>query len=343
MDCVEFYEQVVRLTGIADVANEFVLIHLSEIQNSDVKLFEFDFDVTMMIFFMNGDEQIYGRYGGRDETNADAQQSLAGLKYAMKAAIDTHCEDKPNLEPKPKPVNIRDLAGGRSTRGCIHCHTVKEIMHRDLELNGKWSQDEIWRFPPPRNVGFDLDVDQCNVVKRVAKDSAADKLGLQVGDVVDRIGNFQVRSFGDAQNAFDKVPKTGSVEVSWRRGIQWLSGDLALAEGWRRTDQSWRPSMQHLLASPRMFGVDLTTSERKSLGLSETQLAFRHRDRVLIQAEKAGIKAGDIVLGFDGEVLDMDTYDFQTYVRKKFLVGDSVDVNVIRGGERLNLKMTFME
>ena len=122
-----------------------------------------------------------------------------------------------------------------------------------------------------------------------------------------------------------------------------MQGNLKLASGWRRTDQSWRPSMQHLLASPRMFGAEISGAERKKHGLTETQLAFRHRDRILTQAKKAGIQAGDIVLGFDNKLLEMDSYDFQTHVRQTYLVGDSVKVNIIRNGKRIDLKMTFME
>jgi membrane-associated protease RseP (regulator of RpoE activity) len=343
VDCIDFYEQVVRLDGIGDVADEFVRVHMAEIHHSDVNLFEFDFDLTMMIFFMNADEQIYGRYGGRDAKGADSKQSLAGLKYAMKAAIDAHCEKQPRVAPKKKPIFIRELPAARAVRGCIHCHNVKEILHKELERTKKWNRDEVWSYPPPQNVGFELEVDRGNAVSRVINGSAADKLGLKLGDFIHEIGKHRVSSFADAQYALHKSPKTGAIKVRWRRGTQLMNGDLKLAEGWRRTDQSWRPSMQHLLASPRMFGMEISGAERKKLGLTATQLAFRHRDRILTQAKKAGIKAGDIVLGFDGDVLEMDSYDFQTYVRQTYLVGDSVKVNIIRDGKRIDLKMTFVD
>lgn len=341
MDCVDFYEQVVRLDGIKDVADDFVRVHMSEIHHSDINLFEFDFDVTMMVFFLNADEQIYGRYGGRDATDAEAKQSIKGLKYAMQSAIDAHCAKRPLLSVKKKPLYIRDVPSAKAVRGCIHCHNVKEILHEDLERNKKWTRDEIWRYPPPRNVGIELENDRGNAVKIIVKDSAAAKLGLQAGDLIDEIGGRRVRSFGDAQHALDKSPKAGKVKVTWIRGTQRMEGNLPLLNGWKRTDQSWRPSMQHLLASPRMFGADISGADRKKLGLTETQLAFRHRDRMLAQAKKAGVKPGDIVLGFDGKSLEMDSYDFQTYVRKKYLVGDTVVVNIIRNGKRINLKMTF--
>ena len=40
----------------------------------DLRRFEFDFDLTWYAFFLNADETIYGRYGGRDATSAALPQ-----------------------------------------------------------------------------------------------------------------------------------------------------------------------------------------------------------------------------------------------------------------------------
>ena len=63
-------------------------VRLPRLDGVDLNLFQFDFDLTMMIFFLNADEHIYGRYGGRDGKNPDGRHSLAGLRYAMQAALD---------------------------------------------------------------------------------------------------------------------------------------------------------------------------------------------------------------------------------------------------------------
>ena len=89
MDCREFDEQVVRLEGIKEVADAFVRVRLDRLADSDLSLFEFDYDLTLMIFFLNSDEQILGRYGGRDGKGADTRQSLAGLNYSMQQALNT--------------------------------------------------------------------------------------------------------------------------------------------------------------------------------------------------------------------------------------------------------------
>ena len=135
-------------------------VRLREIADLDLSLFEFDYDLTMMVFFLSADERIYGRFGGRDATNADARQSLAGLHYAMQAALDTHHRDWKDATPQEvrRPTYYRDLVAGRRPRGCVHCHQIKEATNDNLKRQGMWNRDHIWRFPLPDNLGFVLEV-----------------------------------------------------------------------------------------------------------------------------------------------------------------------------------------
>jgi serine protease Do len=341
VDCSEFDEQVVRLDKIKDVADRFVRIRLGEIHHSDINLFEFDYDLTLMVFFLNADEEIYSRYGGRDAEDADSKQSLAGLRYSMLAALETHKDkSRPKVERK-EPLQVRSLKSAGNYRGCIHCHNVKEIQNDELKRQGQWSREKLWRYPMPENVGLTLEIDRGNVVKSVSRDSVASAIGVSAGDVIDKMGGLRIRSFADAQTALDQAPVKGSLAVEWLRDGERHSATLALKDGWRRTDISWRPSMQKYLASPRLYGRDLSLDERKALGLKPKQLAFAHRDRVLTQAKNAGIRSGDVILGFDGRELEMTAYDFQTWVRENHILGDRVKINVIRDGKRLDIPMTL--
>src|SRR6266851_3880338 len=56
----------------------------------NLDLFDFDFDLTWAGFFLSPEEEIYGRYGGRDAKSADSRVSLAGLRYAMIEALKSH-------------------------------------------------------------------------------------------------------------------------------------------------------------------------------------------------------------------------------------------------------------
>src|SRR5262249_3433183 len=132
------------------------------------------------------------------------------------------------------------------------------------------------------------------------------------------------------------------LSLTWERNGTARSGELALAEGWRRSDITWRSSMQHLIPSLPVFGEDLTAAERTTLGLSADQLAFRQRDKVHSQAVAAGIRARDIILGVDDLKLEkMDAGDLYQYVRQGYLVGDRIIINVLRDGKRLRVPLTL--
>ncbi len=296
-----------------------------------------------MVFFLNADEKVYARYGGRDAKSPDSRQSLAGLRYTMQSVLAMHAGAEKAFAPKSgdAPLFLRDTAFSRRGGRCMHCHQVKEVLNAELEKKGKWSRDLVWRYPLPENIGLTLEVDRGNVVKEVTGNSPAAAAGLQVGDVVRRLNGVPVHSFADAQYALDKAPRAGTIPISWRRGDDVREGQLALAEGWRKTDLSWRPSMQRLIPSARLFGDDLTPEEKKALGLSSRQLAFRQKDPVSSQAQAAGVRPGDIILGINGQSPEMDILDFLRYVRRSYLVGDRVTVNLLRDGRRLDLPMTL--
>lgn len=300
-----------------------------------------------MMFFLDGDENILGRYGGRDDVDPDNRQSIKGLRYAMQAAIELHAEDKssrrPRNEKRPDPLYIRQLEASRNVPGCVHCHNVKEILHEEVKKDGLWKKELLFRYPPPDNLGIVLDVDRGNIVGKIRPDSSAESIGLKPGDFVDSLGGRRVRSFADAQYALDKAPGKGKLKIVWKRGGDSHTDELRLSDDWRRTNISWRPSVQEYVVLPRLYGKDLGPAERSRLGLTEKQLAFRHRERIHRQAVPAGVRAGDIILGFDSRVVEMEAYDFEHYVRDNYVAGDVVQINVIRDGKRINLPMTLLE
>jgi S1-C subfamily serine protease len=51
------------------------------------------------------------------------------------------------------------------------------------------------------------------------------------------------------------------------------------------------------------------------------------------------VRAGDVIVGVDGRVLEMTREEFLGYVRRNYLVGDRVTLEVIRGGKRVSLAM----
>jgi predicted metalloprotease with PDZ domain len=298
-----------------------------------------------MAFFLNADETIYGRYGNRDEASAEDRQSLAGLAYAMNAALTAH-RQVPDRNPIPgtqKPLQVEDYLGFARRRrgGCIHCHQVFEYRRKALQAEGKWQREDVWVYPQPENVGLTLDVDQGDLVRAVAPGSPAARAGLRVRDVVRTLNGMSVASIADLQYALHRAPAKGPVPISWRHDGQEKTSTLELAAGWRKTDLSWRTSMLDLLPWASLYGDDLRAEEKKALGLSAKRLAFRQRRPVHSQARAAGVLPDDVIIGIDGQVLEMTREEFQAHVHRSYLVGDRITLNVLRNGKRLDLPMTL--
>jgi serine protease Do len=346
VDCGAFDGQVVRLEGIKEIADKFVRVRLTRIENVDLNLFEFDYDITFMVFFLNAEKKVYGRYGGRDAEGADARQSLKGLNYTMQSVLRMHEREDKVFAPKSgeKPKFIKDIPGPRGFgRDCMHCHQVREALNAELHKAGKLNRDAVYRYPPPDNVGMELDVDRGGTVKVVKEKSAASAAGLKAGDVLQKLNGVPIHSFGDAQYALDLAPREGAIEVVWQRDDKVHQEKLALAEGWRKTDLFWRASMRDLLPSARLSGFELSTEEKKALGLSAKQMAFRQRESVSKQAKEAGIRGGDIILGVDDKPFEGGLDKFKEYVQNNYLVGDRVTVNLVREGKREKVVMMLVK
>jgi predicted metalloprotease with PDZ domain len=304
----------------------------------DLRRFEFDHDLTWYAFLLNADETIYGRYGGRDATSADARLSMKGLRYAMELALEVHQSPPAPRALAGNPVRAEDFAAAKSHRGCIHCHNVNEFRRADAKAAGKWDRDSVWVYPLPENVGVMLDTDVGNRVKAVAAGSASDRAGLKPGDHLAKLNGTPIASFADATYALHKAPAKGSIPVTWVRDGKEQSGTLDVADGWRKTNLTWRPSMLDILPSVPFSGDELSATEKKALGLAEKRAAIRQDDPVHDTLKASGVKPGDVLIGFDGQAVDGTIRDLLGHVRRNYLVGDEITINVVRDGKRLDLK-----
>jgi predicted metalloprotease with PDZ domain len=313
----------------------------------NLNVFDFDYDLTWAAFFMNAEEQVYGRFGGRDGPEPDKYLTLAGLKNALRAALATHragarhdldAEDKPIRTVEQFPAAKRLKAGA-----CIHCHQVYDFARQEKKANGEWNLQNVWAYPPPQNLGLTLAPSARNRVQAVAKGSPAEKAGLQRGDELQAVNGQLVASFADVQYLLHRSPAHGTLTLTWRRDGKSMKETLNLPDGWRKTDISWRTSMWALDPAPNVYGPDLSAEEKESLGLTKTALAFRQAPFVPPPARQAGIQKDDIIIGLDGKPLEMSMLQFNAYVRLNYHVGDQVKLNVIRNGQRMEVPMTLRE
>jgi hypothetical protein len=342
VDCAQIDEQVVRLhKEIEDVADKYIRVRLVKIAGADLRLFDFDHDVTWHCFFLNADEQVYGRYGGRDAVGPHTRISLKGLRYALDQALAAH-QDPPKPPPRPeKALRAEDLNAAKHHNGCIHCHNVNEFRRADAKSAGQWRRDDLWVYPLPENVGLILDVDIGNRVKAVLANSPAEKAGIKPGDFIKQINGNAVASFADATYGLHKAPAKGEIPISWRHDGKEKAAKLEVADGWRKTDLTWRPSLVDILPTLPFSGDDLTADEKKKIGLSEKRLAFRQDKFVHSSLKAIGLQKDDIIMGIDGQEMDGTMDQFVSHVRRNFLVGDKVVLNALRAGQRVDATLTL--
>ncbi len=310
----------------------------------NLALFDFDYDLTWMTFFLSPQEHVYGRYGGRDANSDEGRTSLAGLRYALDAALRQHASGPPAPDrPAPARFTVADLPSFRRlpANACVHCHQVYDLRRESLQAAGKWSLDEVWVYPLPENAGLSLEVDRGDRIARVAARSPAERAGLRAGDCLTRVGGLRIASIADVQYALHRAKAVRSLEVAWQRDGQERTAKLELPEGWRETDVSWRWSLRGIDPAPPLRGDDLSAEEKAVLGLSPSRLAFRQGPFVGAIAEHAGVRQNDLVLGVDGKRLEMTARQFGAYVRLRYRVGDRVTFNLLRDGRPLDVVLTL--
>src|SRR5207302_1807316 len=158
--------QVVRLEQLQDIAAKFVRVRLTRIDDQDLNLFEFDYDLTFMVFFLDETGRVYARYGGRDAESPDRRQSLAGLHDTMQSVLLVHERGEKAFAPRSQEAP-HFLRQGliRGADRCLHCHQVKEALNAELRQAGTWRRDMVWRYPLPENLGFSLEVDHGNRIQ----------------------------------------------------------------------------------------------------------------------------------------------------------------------------------
>jgi S1-C subfamily serine protease len=98
--------------------------------------------------------------------------------------------------------------------------------------------------------------------------------------------------------------------------------------------------MRNKLPSLPVRGGDLTAAEKATLGPKPDQLAVRQRAPVG-ELKAAGVRAGDILVGIDKELVGLDREGLCKFIFREYLVGDRVQLIVLRDGKRLTLPLVL--
>ena len=322
-----------------------MLLRIGNLRGIDLSIFDFDYDLQWFALMLTADGHVLGRFGGRDADTPAKYQTLPGLHHSLDASLKRFRALKNTKLPQRKSVRAEEYpsAQRRPANACIHCHHVYEFRRDFMRRQEQWSVDEVWVYPQPENLGLTLDADRGDRVIAVQSNSLAAKLGVKPLDTLRFIADVPIAAVADVQYALHKAPKKGDLAVVWQSGMQVKKGNIPLAESWRHTDVSWRWSLKSLSPSPGIVGDDLNVEERKKLGLEPLQLAYRQMNFLTPAARHAGLQTNDVIIGIDDRPMAMTARQFEAHIRLHYHVGQEITLNVMRGKERLRVRLKLPE
>jgi serine protease Do len=226
---------------LAKVMDRYVCVRVVQGCSLDLSLFQFDWRQTWVVFLMNAERGIYGRYDAREANDA------IGLRKAMEGALELHekwpankAELAGKTGPAPRwntPEEIPALGKPRpvtSRNGCIHCHNILEGGTKSLEaLKEPVPARDLAPYPVPQRVGIMLSTKERATVSSVDRNSPAEKAGLREGDRIVRFGGQPILSWADVQWVLYLANDGDAIKVELDRGGMPAEATLTLPAGWR--------------------------------------------------------------------------------------------------------------
>ncbi|GBD36160.1 hypothetical protein HRbin36_01281 [bacterium HR36] len=315
----------------------------------NIALFRFDYDLTWMAFFLNADEEIYARYGGREDDHAESHLNKESLVRVMEAVLKLHQQrgarrpDDPPAKPKrvPEDLPVMKEIVPRRPHGCIHCHDVKGAELIQAQREHRLRKEMVFVYPPPSTLGIELDPVNQRLIRRVVEKSPAQRAGLRPGDLVLEVNRRSVLTFGDVTHQLSLVPDPGQVRLTvMRDGIELPEITIELPPGWKRSrDPSWRETLHLVGPGAGFWGSKLSPEQKRKLGLREDALAIQVQAVFGPHAQQAGIRNGDIVVEIDGQRQDMTIRQLHAYLHLNRSWGETVTATVLRNGQPVHLKI----
>lgn len=356
---------------MSELVDEFVFVRLVKANDLDLTLFQFDFDLTFSIFFMNADKTIYGRYGTRSSVDdAEKHMSRRGLAEAMQAALKLHqgypankavLAGKQAVETKyPRPDNYPSLKGrykkeldyeGKVAVSCLHCHQVRDAERQIYRDAGQPIPDKLlYPQPLPSTIGLTLDPDTRATVSRVADESIAAQAGFKAADELLSLDGQAIISIADLQWVLHHAATSDSLVAVVRRNGKLAVLELTLPKGWRKqTDISWRVTSWQLrrMGTGGLLFEPTTAEQRQAAGVKTDGLALRVKHvgqyGAHAAAKRAGFRVGDIVVSFDGHTDAWTTSQLLGYTAQNTKPGQTIPVTVMRNGKQLQMRLPMQK
>ena len=347
-------QRIKDLTG-----KHFIALRQVEMKGVDLSQFQFDYDLNWAAMFINPDGTVYGRYGTQSAAGPDAYNSVESLEKTMSRVLSVHANYATykkylaNKRGKTKPYKTAmEMPGLEIERkekyqllterqNCIHCHNIHDAENSQLQLSGKWSNEILWRYPLPDNIGLKIDPKDGLKISGVTPGSPAAKAGLKAGQSISYINNQMILSIADIQWVLHNLPNTAtSLSVyTWESKRNYT---LTTQAGWKKTDVSWRGSMWDARPQLRVYMPKAKPHELKALNLPAGQHALRvqwinNNTPEGRAVQKAGLRHGDYVVALDGKPFGekISHRTFNTRVKLNYRPGQKLNLTLMRKGKRI--------
>jgi S1-C subfamily serine protease len=229
----------------------------------------------------------------------------------------------------------------------VHCHQVGEAFRTSYRDKGEnVPLDEIYPMPAPETIGVTLAPDAAARVTAIAPKSIGDVAGLRAGDEFVSFNGQPLISIADFAWVLHRAPEAASLPAVVKRAGHTVPLTVTLPAGWRmKTDISKRVGTWSMRAMA--FGgltlVDLDDAARKERGLPADGLAMFVKNvgqyNKHAAAKKAGFLKDDVIVAIDnlkGRTTEAELIGKLLQAHK---AGEIADVTVLRGSERVNLKL----
>jgi S1-C subfamily serine protease len=215
---------------------------------------------------------------------------------------------------------------------------------------GILSQDLLWRYPLPQNIGLIIDRADGRRIEGTVGGSNLAKAALPSGAELTTVNGQGITSIADIQWALHTLPADQKdIRITFRDQGNEISLSYPLEKGWRKTDLSWRGSMWSVPPRLRIWLPEPDEKERRRHKLPVGQSAvvarwINTKEEAGRIAKKAGLQTGDLIIEVDGKPVPKGGgAKFSTYVKLNYKPGQKLPLTVWRFGKRVNIELPLVK
>ncbi len=331
---------------LGKLLRQYVPVRIIRMDTIDIGLFEHDRNNTIYFYILNADEQIYMRYGGRDNASPDTYLNIESLTLAAAKGLELHANPPPApARPKPDfPKNYPMLVERTFERNqCVECHLIGDYQNLHRQKDGTLDKlVHLFRSPDLKTVGILLDVPKGLVLKEATGAAAA--AGMQAGDRLAKWEGTTVWTFADVQHRFGETPRTAKeAKLTVERGGKMVELTMTLPPRWWWAETKFRQSS----VEPRFYFDDrpLTADDKKAMGLPADGFAsmVKYVSSIARTMELHALQEGDVISAIDGKRVDPDAHTATLFLILRKLPGESAMLEVLRGGQKIEMPLKTIQ